>query len=65
MFLSFFHHSIIKATLEYNHKSIHDITEDFDYIEKQINTPEVYDDERLSLEENVLKQKVGSDNFLK
>ena len=34
------------------------ITEDFDKIEKQINTPEKYDNERLTLEENILKQKV-------
>ena len=53
-----FHDSIIRATLEHNHKSMQDITEDFDKIEKQINTPETYDDERLSLEENILKQKV-------
>ena len=34
------------------------MNEDFDKIEKQINTPEIHDDERLSLEENILKQKV-------
>ena len=48
----------MKATLEHNHKSMQNITEDFDKIEKQINTPEIYDNERLSLEENILKQKV-------
>ena len=54
-----FYHSIVKAILEYAHNSIKNITEDFDKIEKQMNTPEVYDnDDRLSLEENVLKQKV-------
>lgn len=41
-----------------NNKSIQDMNEDFDKIEKQINTPEIYDDERLSLEENILKHKV-------
>ena len=54
-----FHHSIVKATLEHAHNSMKTITEDFDKIEKQMNTPEVYDDDdRLSLKENVLKQKV-------
>jgi len=48
---------IVKATLEHNHKSMQNITEDFDKIEKQINTPEKYDNERLTLEENILKQK--------
>ncbi|KAM7433938.1 hypothetical protein ABFA07_015914 [Porites harrisoni] len=50
--------SIVKATLEHAHNSMKNITEDFDKIEKQMNTPEVYDDDdRLSLKENVLKQK--------
>lgn len=54
-----FYHSIVKATLEHAHNSMKNITEDFDKIEKQMNTPEVYDDDnRLSLKENVLKQKV-------
>ena len=39
-------------------KSMQDMNKDFDKIEMQINTPEIYDDERLSLEENILKQKV-------
>jgi len=34
-----------------------DMNKEFDKIEKQIKTPEIYDDERLSLEENILKQK--------
>lgn len=44
--------------MDLNDKSIQKMNEDFDKIEKQINTPEVYDDERLSLEENILKLKV-------
>lgn len=44
--------------MNFNNKSIQDMNEDFDKIEKQIITPEIYDDERLSLEENILKQKV-------
>lgn len=39
-------------------KSMQDMNVDFDKIEMQINTREIYDDERLSLEENILKQKV-------
>ena len=50
--------SIVQASLEHNHKSMQNMNEDFDKIEKQINAPEIYDDERLSLEENILKQKV-------
>ena len=50
--------SIIKATIDLNDKSLREMNEEFDDIEKQINTPETYDDERLSLEENILKQKV-------
>ena len=54
-----FHHSIVKATLEHAHNSMKTITEDFDKIEQQMKTPEVYeDDDRLSLTENGLKQKV-------
>ncbi|KAJ7378480.1 hypothetical protein OS493_023015 [Desmophyllum pertusum] len=48
---------IIKATMELNDKSMQEMNEDFDKIETQINTPEKYDDERLSLDENILKQK--------
>lgn len=48
---------ITKASMNFNNKSIQDMNEDFDKIEKQIITPEIYDDERLSLEENILKQK--------
>lgn len=44
--------------MDFNDITIQKINEDFDNIEKQINTPEIYDDERLSLEENILKQKV-------
>lgn len=44
--------------MDLNNKSIQDMNKDFDKIEKQINAPEIYDDERLSLEENILKQKV-------
>ena len=44
--------------MDLNNKSIQNMNKDFDKIEKQINTPEIYDDERLSLEENILKQKV-------
>ena len=44
--------------MDLSNKLIQDTNEDFDKIEKQINTPEMYDDERLSLEENILKQKV-------
>lgn len=44
--------------MDLNNKSMQDMNKDFDTIEKQINTPEIYDDERLSLEENILKQKV-------
>lgn len=44
--------------MDRNNKSMQDMNRDFDKIEKQINTPEIYDDERLSLEENILKQKV-------
>ena len=44
--------------MNFNNKSILDMNEDLDKIEKQIITPEIYDDERLSLEENILKQKV-------
>ena len=50
--------SITKASMDFNNKSIQDMYEDLDKIEKQIITPEIYDDERLSLEENILKQKV-------
>ena len=50
--------SITKASMDLNNKSMQDMNNDFDKIEKQINTPEIYDDERLSLEENILKQKV-------
>lgn len=54
--------------MDLNNKSMQDMSNDFDKIEKQINTPEIYDDERLSLEENILKQKVKigicSHNFL-
>ena len=39
-------------------KSMQDMNVDFDKIEMQINTREIYDDERLSLEENILKQTV-------
>ena len=44
--------------MDFNNKSMQDMNKDFDKIEKEINTPEIYDDERLSLEENILKQKV-------
>lgn len=44
--------------MDRNNKSMQDMNKDFDTIEKQINTPEIYDDERLSLDENILKQKV-------
>lgn len=44
--------------MDLNNKSMQDMNKDFDTIEKQINTPEIYDDERLSLDENILKQKV-------
>ena len=50
--------SIIKAIIDLNDKSLREMNEEFDDIEKQINTSETYDDERLSLEENILKQKV-------
>lgn len=53
------HYSIIKATTDFNDITIQKINEDFDNIEREINTPEIYDDERLSLEENTLKQKVN------
>lgn len=45
--------------MQHNHESIVGITEDFDKIEKRINAPEIYDDDRLYLEENILRQKVG------
>lgn len=50
--------SITKASIDLNNKSMQDMNKEFDKIEKQIKTPEIYDDERLSLEENILKQKV-------
>ena len=50
--------------MELNNKSIQDTNKDFDKIEKQINKPEIYDDERLSLEENILKQKVKITAFV-
>lgn len=49
---------ILQAISEQNHKSIQSIKSDFDEIEKYINTPDIYDDERFCLEENILKQKV-------
>ncbi|XP_068690392.1 putative leucine-rich repeat-containing protein DDB_G0290503 [Montipora foliosa] len=48
---------ILQATSAQNHKSIQSITNDLDKIEKQINTPEIYDEERVYLEENIFKQK--------
>ncbi|PFX29130.1 hypothetical protein AWC38_SpisGene6104 [Stylophora pistillata] len=48
---------IIKAVLDLNDESLLKINEDFDDIEREINRPEMYEDERLSLEENILKQK--------
>ncbi|XP_020600932.1 cingulin-like [Orbicella faveolata] len=48
---------ITKASIDLNNKSMQDMNKEFDKIEKQIKTPEIYDDERLSLEENILKQK--------
>ena len=49
---------ILQAISEQNHKSLQSIKSDFDAIEKHLNTPDIYDDERLCLEENILKQKV-------
>ncbi|XP_067050990.1 girdin-like isoform X2 [Acropora muricata] len=48
---------ILQAISEQNHKSLQSIKSDFDAIEKHIHTPDIYDDERLCLEENILKQK--------
>lgn len=52
--------SIIKATLDLNEKSLLKMSKEFNDIEREINRPEMYEDERLSLEENILKQKVGA-----
>ena len=57
-------HRILQATSAQNHKSIQSITNDLDKIEKQINTPEIYDEERVYLEENIFKQKVHNEYFL-
>ena len=51
--------SIIKATLDLNDKSLLKMSKEFNDVERQINRPEMYEDERLSLEENILKQKVS------
>lgn len=48
---------IIKATLDLNDKSLLKMSKEFNDIERQINRPEMYEDEWLSLEENILKQK--------
>lgn len=54
-----FHHSIVKATLEHAHNSMKNITEDFDKIEKQMNTPEVYDDDDPSFLERKCSKTEG------
>lgn len=49
----------MKATLDLNDKSLLKMSKEFNDIEREINRPEMYEDERLSLEENILKQKVS------
>lgn len=55
---------ILQAISEQSHRSIQSIKDDFQVIEKHINTPDMYDDEHLCLEENILKQKVQIAGFL-